>query len=71
MGLFKFLKHKNDETEQIDDMNLNDLDDFDEFDDEYEGINVYDAALIWQSNGRDEDYTFGYNEEELRMALED
>ncbi|EMB88939.1 hypothetical protein SMU56_00622 [Streptococcus mutans N29] len=32
---------------------------------------MYDAADIWFSNGMDEDYTFGYSEEELRRALED
>jgi len=32
-------------------------------------ISVYDAALIWASNGKDEDYTFGYSEEELENAL--
>ena len=40
---------------------------YDEDDDE--NISVYDAALIWQSNGEDEDYTFGYTESELRRAL--
>ena len=34
-----------------------------------ERIDVYDAALIWQSSGMDEDRTFGYTEEELREAL--
>lgn len=38
-----------------------------EEDDEY--LSVYDAALIWASNGKDEDYTFGYTEEELEAAL--
>ena len=27
------------------------------------GLSVYDAALIWLSHGKDEDYTFGYTEE--------
>lgn len=35
-----------------------------------ERLSSYDAALIWMSNGMDEDYTFGYSEEELRRALE-
>lgn len=50
------------QTEYIDD---------DEDDDEHdsETLDVYDAALIWQSNGMDEDYMFGYTEEELRNAL--
>lgn len=44
------------------------LDD-DEDDDDSEALSVYDAALIWASNGKDEDYTFGYSEEELEEAL--
>lgn len=41
-------------------------------DDDYdsEKISVYEAALIWESNGKDEDYTFGYSEEELEDALD-
>ncbi|HIU13620.1 MAG TPA: hypothetical protein IAD15_06070 [Candidatus Fimiplasma intestinipullorum] len=44
--------------------------DFDneEFNDE-ESLSVYDAALIWASNGKDEDYMFGYSEDELEDAL--
>jgi hypothetical protein len=45
-------------------------------DDEYvievdsnEDLSVDDAALIWLSNGKDEDYTFGYTEDELEDAL--
>ena len=37
--------------------------------DEYDDISVYDAADIWASNGKDEDYMFGYSEEELEDAL--
>ena len=37
--------------------------------DECESISVYDAALIWASNGMDEDYTCGFSEEELEAAL--
>lgn len=40
-----------------------------EDDSDEESISVYDAAEIWESNGRDEDYTFGYTEEELENAL--
>ena len=43
--------------------------DDDEIDGEDESLSVYDAALIWMSNGKDEDYTFGYTEEELEDAL--
>lgn len=35
---------------------------------EDESISVYDAADIWFSNGKDEDYMFGYTEEELEDA---
>ena len=38
-------------------------------DDGDESLSVYDAALIWASNGKDEDYTFGYSEDELEDAL--
>ena len=41
----------------------------DDEDDDGEGLSVYDAALIWASRGKDEDYTFGYTEEELEEAL--
>ena len=36
---------------------------------ESEGLSVHDAALIWLSHGKDEDYDFGYSEEELENAL--
>lgn len=40
--------------------------------DEYgEYISVYDAALAWASRGKDEDYMFGYTEEELEDALDE
>jgi hypothetical protein len=38
-------------------------------DDDDESISVYDAAQIWASHGKDEDYTFGYSEHELNRAL--
>lgn len=34
-----------------------------------EAISVYDAAQIWASHGKDEDYMFGYSEDELENAL--
>lgn len=36
-----------------------------------EALNVHDAADIWISNGMDEDYRFGYTEDELRRAAEE
>jgi hypothetical protein len=35
-----------------------------------ENLTVEDAAEIWRSHGKDEDYMFGYTEEELEEALE-
>ena len=32
-------------------------------------IIMWDAAEIWASNGKDEDYMFGYSEDELEDAL--
>ena len=60
MGIFNLFK-KNNST------NTTGYDYDDE--DEDESLSVYDAALIWASNGKDEDYTFGYTEEELENAL--
>ena len=37
--------------------------------DTQDGISVYDAALIWQSSGYDEDQMFGFTENELNRAL--
>lgn len=34
-----------------------------------ESLYVWDAADIWMSSGYDEDYMFGYTEEELKKAL--
>ena len=45
--------------------------DDDDDDDDGDGLDVYDAAEIWASHGKDEDYTFGYTEEELEEALDD
>jgi uncharacterized protein (DUF983 family) len=40
----------------------------DDDDDEGESLSVSDAAEIWASNGKDEDYRFGYSDEELEAA---
>lgn len=43
---------------------------FEDYDEECEeALSVRDAADIWLSSGMDEDYTFGYTEEELRAVL--
>ncbi len=34
-----------------------------------ERLSLSEAADIWASNGCDEDYTFGYSEDELRSQL--
>lgn len=38
--------------------------------DDGESISCHDAALIWASSGMDEDYTFGYSENELEDELQ-
>lgn len=38
-------------------------------DEDGERISVYEAAEIWASHGKDEDYMFGYSESELEAAL--
>ena len=39
------------------------------FDRDESGLDAYEAALLWQGSGEDEDMTFGYTEDELRNAL--
>ncbi len=34
-----------------------------------ESLSAYDAALIWASSGMDEDYMFGYSENQLKRYL--
>lgn len=41
----------------------------DDDEDTGESLSVYEAAEIWASNGKDEDYTFGFSEDELEDAL--
>ena len=65
MGIFGFGKKK--ASPKVE----NSCDDDFEEDDDGETLDVYDAALIWMSNGKDEDYTFGYDEDELEAALHD
>lgn len=74
MGWFGLGSKKNKHEEPIDEAPIvddssydDDWDDEDDSDDE--PLSVYDAALIWMSNGKDEDYMFGYTEEELEAAL--
>ena len=67
-----WLMHDDDEDD--DDDSFDDEDDFMPYpsellDDEGESLGAYDAALIWMSNGKDEDYMFGYSEDELEGAL--
>lgn len=40
-----------------------------EVDDCDERLSVYEAAEIWASHGKDEEYMFGYTEEELENAF--
>lgn len=58
MGLFDRFKSK-----------ANDVIEDDEDYESDESLSVWDAAEIWASNGKDEDYMFGYTEEELEDAL--
>ena len=65
MGLLDLFKNR---KNNVDDNREAEYVDYDDDEDD-ESLDVYDAALIWMSNGKDEDYTFGYTEEELEEAL--
>lgn len=66
-----------DENEILDDYELEEFENsgFDTYNeyaedrDSGEGISIDEAAQIWASHGKDEDYTFGYSEDELEDAL--
>ena len=62
---------KSEVSAAIDNMESEFMEDESDEDDEGETeyINIYDAAQIWASHGKDEDYTFGYSEQELENAL--
>ena len=59
------------EEEESDDEDSYEIfeDNDDDSDDDGETLSVDEAALIWASHGKDEDYMFGYSEEELEEAL--
>lgn len=67
MGLFGFGKKRGKKAENTS-AGFDSYEEDDDYDNS-EALSVYDAALIWASNGKDEDYTFGYTEEELEDAL--
>lgn len=69
MGLFsRIKKHVNNRFGRDIDRDYDDYNDYDDYDDS-DSLSVYDAALYWASNGKDEDYTFGFSVEELEDAL--
>jgi len=70
MSFWRFGNNNHDDDSDHIDPIIPDFDDDDEDDDDGQTLSVDDAALIWLSNGMDEDYTFGYTEDELRDALD-
>ena len=71
MGLFGMIVSKLGSAGRDDAETVEEVDyevDEDEIGDD-ESLSVWDAADIWMSSGEDEDYMFGYTEEELRNAL--
>ena len=50
-------------------MNWDNDGDEEDGEDDGEELSAYDASLIWASNGKDEDYSFGYTEDELEDAF--
>ena len=73
---FSLLNNESNKSKELDEFNvideIDDIDEIDEIDDIEEldeSLSVYEAAEIWASHGKDEDYMFGYTEEELEDAL--
>lgn len=67
MGIFDFLAKKEKKEESWEETEAYTSEDYEE--DDGEALSVYDAAQIWASNGKDEDYMFGYSRDELENAL--
>ena len=63
-----YLTDEIEDNDDDDDIDYDYYDDDDDYDDS-ESLSADDAALIWASNGKDEDYTFGYTEYELEKHL--
>ena len=60
------------DVEELEDFENSGFDSYNEYTedrDSGEVLSVDDAAQIWASHGKDEDYMFGYSEEELEDAL--
>lgn len=69
MAIFKFPKSRRVIPFGVLDNESKELDEFDDIAEIDESLSVYEAAEIWASHGKDEDYMFGYTEEELEDAL--
>lgn len=59
----RYEEYRNEHPEDFDDYG------YEEDDDDDESLSVEEAAQIWASHGKDEDYMFGYSEDELEDAL--
>lgn len=61
--------HNADDVRYMDEYDFDSMVGDDDECDTDETLSASDAALIWGSSGMDEDYTFGYSEDELRDAM--
>ncbi|OCA82652.1 hypothetical protein F7984_02100 [Pradoshia sp. D12] len=67
---FGVLNNESDKSKELGEYDgINDIEDIDDIEELDESLSVYEAAEIWASHGKDEDYMFGYTEEELEDAL--
>lgn len=66
MGLLRRILNKNGNAKAS---NAAVTDEAYDYDDDSEALDVYEAADIWRCSGEDEDYMFGFTEDELRRAL--
>ena len=66
MGTFSYFRGRYSDTDTQDSANSGVIEEYDENE---EQISVYNAAVIWEASGRDEQCQFGYTVEELEEAL--
>ena len=66
MGTFSYFRGRYSDTDTQDSGNSGVIENYDENE---EQISVYNAAVIWDASGREDDYRFGYTVKELEEAL--
>ena len=66
MGTFSYFRGRYSDSDTQDCANSGVIENYEE---DEEQISVYNAAAIWDANGREDQYRFGYTVQQLEEAL--